>query len=102
LNNTQESPRGGNQTRDLRNETHINIRIDQKEFSVPVGVSVAAAIIASGRKVFYYTDYGEARGLLCGMGVCYDCLVTIDGKQDQRACLTLVEDGMQIITGANR
>jgi sarcosine oxidase subunit alpha len=39
---------------------------------------------------------GEPRGIFCGMGVCYDCLVTIDGVPNQRACMTLVEDRMEI------
>ena len=39
---------------------------------------------------------GQPRGIFCGMGVCYDCLVTIDGVPNQRACMTQVKDGMEI------
>jgi predicted molibdopterin-dependent oxidoreductase YjgC len=81
---------------------HLNIRIDQKDCSVPAGISVAAALIANGKKVFRQTDEGEARGLFCGMGVCYDCLVTIDGIPDQRACMTLVREGMHVRTAVKR
>ena len=41
---------------------------------------------------------GEPRGLFCGMGVCYDCLVTVDGRRSVRACLEPVCDGMRIET----
>ena len=41
---------------------------------------------------------GEPRGLYCGMGVCFDCLVTIDGCFGFRACLQQVRDGMQVKT----
>lgn len=83
-------------------DAHLNIRIDKKEFSVPAGTSVAAALIASGIKIIRRTDDGEARGLFCGMGVCYECLLTIDGQPHQRACMTRVEDGMQISTGLDQ
>ena len=43
-----------------------------------------------------HTRDGERRGLYCGMGACYDCLVTIDGQASQRACLTKVADGQQV------
>ena len=42
---------------------------------------------------------GAARGLFCGMGVCFDCLVTVNGRQGVRACVTPVVEGMRIETG---
>jgi NADH dehydrogenase/NADH:ubiquinone oxidoreductase subunit G len=39
---------------------------------------------------------GEARGPFCGMGVCYECLVTVNGVPKQRSCMTEVEDNMEI------
>ncbi|MCF8038149.1 MAG: (2Fe-2S)-binding protein, partial [Desulfohalobiaceae bacterium] len=38
----------------------------------------------------------EPRGFFCGMGVCYDCLVTVDGRPGTRACMTQVEDRMEV------
>jgi predicted molibdopterin-dependent oxidoreductase YjgC len=81
---------------------HLNIRIDKKDCSVPVGISVAAALMANNTKIFRQTAEDEARGLFCGMGVCYDCLVTIDGIPDQRACMTQVREGMRVSTAVNR
>lgn len=45
------------------------------------------------------TEEGAPRGLFCGMGVCFDCLVTIDGVADRRACMTPIHDGMRVETG---
>ena len=45
---------------------------------------------------FRHTRDGGRRGLYCGMGACFDCLVTVDGQASQRACLTKVSDGQHI------
>lgn len=42
---------------------------------------------------------GQPRGLFCGMGVCFDCLVEIDGRTDVRACIEPVRHGMRVETG---
>lgn len=42
----------------------------------------------------------EPRGAFCGMGICYECLVTINKEPNQRACMRLVEPGMEILTHA--
>ena len=83
-------------------DPHLNIRIDQKEVRVPAGISVAAALLTHGLKTLRWSAEGDPRGLFCGMGVCYECLVTIDGLPDQRACMTLVKEDMHIHTGAQR
>jgi sarcosine oxidase subunit alpha len=62
-----------------------------------LGESVHAALFAAGYRVLRKTPkQHQARGLFCGMGVCYDCLVTINGMPNQRACMTLVQDRMEI------
>ena len=60
------------------------------------GETVAAALTAAGVRTFRIDDRGEPRGLFCGMGVCFDCLVRIDGRASQRACMTKVEPGMRV------
>jgi sarcosine oxidase subunit alpha len=61
------------------------------------GETVHAALVAAGYTAFGQTKpQGEPLGAFCGMGICCGCLVTIDGKPDQRACMRLVEDGMEI------
>jgi predicted molibdopterin-dependent oxidoreductase YjgC len=59
------------------------------------GQSVAAALTAAGVRSWRTTRRGERpRGLFCGIGACFDCLLTIDGRPAQRACLVPVRDGM--------
>jgi glycine/D-amino acid oxidase-like deaminating enzyme len=60
------------------------------------GETIAAALAASDIRQMRHTRGGERRGLYCGMGACFDCLVTVDGHASQRACLTKVSDGQQV------
>lgn len=64
------------------------------------GQNVAAALTAAGVRSWRTTRRGQQpRGLFCGIGACFDCLLTIDGRPAQRACLVPVRDGM--ILGEN-
>jgi predicted molibdopterin-dependent oxidoreductase YjgC len=63
------------------------------------GETVATVLLAAGCKSFSIAAGGSPRGLYCGIGRCYSCLVTIDGAAHQRACVTLAQPGMQIVTG---
>lgn len=60
------------------------------------GETVAAALTAAGITALRRARNGEPRGVFCGMGVCYECLVTVDGGRAQRACMTKVRDGMAV------
>ncbi len=55
------------------------------------GETLAAALTAAGERDLRETNAGERRGLFCGMGVCQECLVEIDGRGNQRACMTKLE-----------
>ena len=67
------------------------------------GDTVAAALLAAGIVQFRTTPVsGTPRGPLCMMGVCFECLVTIDGVGSRQACLTLVRPGMKIETQRGR
>lgn len=77
----------------------LNIQVDGKAVDAYEGETVAAALIAAGISTFRLShDHKQPRGIYCGMGICYECLVTINGAHAQRACVTQVEDGMQIET----
>ena len=67
-----------------------------------VGESVLSVLFAIGERAISRTNHGELAGAYCGMGVCFCCTVSIDGLEKQRACQTLVRDGMQILTCRNR
>lgn len=60
------------------------------------GETIAASLAAAGINKMRHTRGGERRGLYCGMGACFDCLVTVDGRASQRACLTKVAEGQQV------
>lgn len=63
------------------------------------GTTVAAALLAHGVNAWRTTRHeGSPRGIFCGIGQCFDCLVTINGQSDIRACLDLVRDGDVIVT----
>jgi predicted molibdopterin-dependent oxidoreductase YjgC len=63
------------------------------------GQTVGAALVASGALSWRTTrSAGAPRGLFCGIGICFDCLVTIDGHPNQRACLVLAGEGMRVET----
>lgn len=74
----------------------ISIRFDGRDVPALAGETVAAALSAAGIVAFRQTPGGAPRGLHCGMGACFDCVVTIDGRIGQRACLAKVADGMQV------
>jgi len=79
----------------------ITVSIDGRSVSAFAGESVAAVLLAEGIRSFRQTaKRGEGRGLFCGIGICYDCLVTVDGTANLRACLTPVTPGCAIETGA--
>jgi thioredoxin reductase len=60
------------------------------------GETLAAALTAAGIREFRITRQGEARGLFCGMGVCQECLVEVDGVSNQRACMTKLDRSVSI------
>jgi predicted molibdopterin-dependent oxidoreductase YjgC len=83
----------------------LTIRVDGKEVPARAGESVAAAMLAAGLWRFRDTPAtGAARGPFCMMGVCFDCLVAIDGIGSRQACMVTVRAGMLVETqpGARR
>lgn len=77
----------------------IDIVVNGKPMSVRSGATVAAALLNEGVYRFRESVVGEWRGPACGMGICYECRVTINDVPQQRACLSVVEHGMRIETG---
>jgi NADPH-dependent 2,4-dienoyl-CoA reductase/sulfur reductase-like enzyme len=77
----------------------VGITFDGRPIPALPGETVAAALSAAGVLAYRRTASGEPRGLWCGMGACFDCLVTIDGRANQRACLAKVAPGM-VVEGA--
>ena len=76
----------------------VTITVNGRPIQTYLGETVAGALLASGQRAWRRTAQGEPRGLFCGMGICFDCTVTVDGIPNVRACLTPVSDGMEITT----
>ena len=79
----------------------ITIVVDGEPVRAHRGETVAAAMLAAGRRVLRRTvRRGAPRGMFCGMGVCFECQTTIDGANGVRSCMTAVREGMRIETGS--
>ncbi len=77
----------------------VEIVVDGQPCAVPEGVTVAAALLQDGWRALRRTRWRrEPRSLFCGMGICQECVVMVDGRPGVRSCLTLVRPGMQIET----
>ena len=73
----------------------LTITIDGEALTVPEGISVAAALALTSDPTTRQAVNGELRAPFCGMGVCQECRVTVDGLR-VLACQTLCRTGMQI------
>ncbi|MEU3314358.1 (2Fe-2S)-binding protein [Streptomyces sp. NPDC006662] len=75
------------------------IEFDGRELPAEEGQSLAAVLWAAGILAWRTTREGGApRGAFCGIGVCYDCLVTVNGRPNQRACLVPAHPGDTVTT----
>jgi predicted molibdopterin-dependent oxidoreductase YjgC len=78
----------------------VTIRVNGRPVMAAPGDTVAAALLAAGITVFCRSTVSQApRGPYCGMGICFECRVTIDGEGGRQACLAIVRNGMDIVTG---
>ena len=79
----------------------IEIRKLMQKLEIPAkqGEPIAAALLAAGVKIFRTTaKRGFPRGIFCGIGRCTDCVLTVDGRPNVRACVTPVRPGMNVQT----
>jgi predicted molibdopterin-dependent oxidoreductase YjgC len=76
----------------------VEIAINGEKVVAHLGESVATALMCQGISAMRTTIQGEPRGVFCGMGVCFDCLVVVDGIPNTRSCVTWVSEGMVIST----
>jgi len=74
----------------------VTIELDGEPVEAYDGETVAAVLLARGVVATRRTVKGEPRGVYCGMGVCFDCLVVVDGVPNTRACMTWVRNGLRV------
>ena len=78
----------------------LSLKINERTIVVRSGTSVASAILIALGPIVRRSVSGEPRGPLCGMGVCFECRATIDGRSHRRTCQVLCKNGMEILTDA--
>jgi predicted molibdopterin-dependent oxidoreductase YjgC len=83
-------------THGLARGEQVGLTLDGRPVTAYEGESVAAVLFAEGIAVTRVTRGGEPRGVYCGMGLCFDCLVVVDGVPNTRACVTWVREGMTV------
>ncbi|HEX5829030.1 MAG TPA: (2Fe-2S)-binding protein [Candidatus Limnocylindrales bacterium] len=77
----------------------FSFTFDGQPVDAEPGQSIAAALIASGRRSWRTTRRtGEPRGVFCGIGICFDCLATVNGRPNLRACVTPAQPGDEVVT----
>jgi sarcosine oxidase subunit alpha len=77
----------------------VTIEVDGRALVVESGMLLAIALMNAGIDTMRRSVGAQGRGPLCGMGICFECRVTIDERPDQRACLEPCRDGLRVRTG---
>ena len=80
----------------LKRGRKIVFFVNGRSTTAHTGETIHAALVTAGYRQFRNSKTHQPRGVYCGMGVCYDCLVTVNKGSTQRACVTLVEEGMEV------
>ncbi len=83
----------------------VTLHLEGRPIAAREGDTLAIALLNAGVVQFRQTPVsGQPRAPLCLMGVCFDCLVEVDGRQNVQSCMTEVFEGMQVRlpTGARR
>lgn len=78
----------------------VQVFVNGTPVKVPAGAVVAAAVARAGSARFHLSPLGFPRGPLCGMGVCMECRVTINGRAHCRSCEIICQSEMEIETAA--
>jgi sarcosine oxidase subunit alpha len=76
----------------------VTLTVNGARVSVPEGSMVSTAVAAAGVTGFRTSVTGEPRAPLCGMGICFECRVVLDGRAHVRSCQVVSRDGMEVRT----
>ena len=79
-------------------DARITIVVDGEAVRVRPGVTVAVALLESGRARARDSVSGAPRGPLCGVGACFECRVVVDGRAHRRSCRMICTPGMEVQT----
>lgn len=81
-----------------RPDVPLRITVDGEPVDGVAGQTIAGVLLASGRRTWRSGPSGAPRGVFCGIGACFDCLVTVNGVRDVRACRRRAYDGDAVAT----
>ncbi|WP_041998368.1 (2Fe-2S)-binding protein [Streptomyces sp. AcH 505] len=81
-----------------RRDRPLTITVDGEPLAGVAGQSLAGVLLAAGRTSWRRSPSGAPRGVFCGIGVCFDCVVTVNGERDVRACRRRALDGDAVTT----
>jgi sarcosine oxidase subunit alpha len=76
----------------------IVLTVNGTHVTVPAGSMVSAAVALAGVTTFRRSVAREPRAPLCGMGICFECRVTIDGREHRRSCQIPCQTGREVTT----
>ena len=80
--------------KDSKMSTTFEFTFEGKSITAREGQSVAAALLEAGERCLRIDEAGNAKGAVCGIGVCWECRCSIDGVPDTRACVTEARPGI--------
>ncbi len=75
---------------------NVTVTVNGARVSVPEGSMVSTAVALAGVVGFRTSVAGEPRAPLCGMGICFECRITLDGRPHVRSCQVVCRDGMEV------
>jgi sarcosine oxidase subunit alpha len=76
----------------------VTLTVNGARVSVPEGSMLSTAVAAAGITSFRTSVTGEPRAPLCGMGICFECRVMLDGRSHVRSCQVVCREGMEVRT----
>lgn len=74
----------------------LHFEFEGRDLEAMPGETLAAALIANGHYNLRTAEDGSGRGVLCGIGVCWECRCVVDGRPNTRACMVEVVQGMSV------
>jgi sarcosine oxidase subunit alpha len=82
----------------MHTEKQISFTLNGKSVQAAEGISVAAAVLNQNVTAFRRSVTGQPRGPLCGMGICFECRLSIDGQAHQKSCQVPLVREMVVVT----
>ena len=74
----------------------VTLSVNGTAVTVPSGAMVSTAVAMAGVSLYRRSITAEPRAPLCGMGICFECRVTIDGRAHCRSCQVVCQEGMEV------